>query len=241
MESSEKPTPRSIWSARVIGWITLLFGISSGFVVASINWFKMGKKAKAALHLGIGLFIACLNALFIQDHLRLSYYHSINEKSLRVIASLALTFIAIAYLYTTTRKDIEALQQTKEFIRPWNWFFAALIGLVSFVSFSVLDNTVFTYSIYSVQDHFYCDVLKPEMTISEVEATLDKVGTNLFRDAKDFTDINALSRTSDIKPAYFRIVIFFDTKNEKLEKALSHKFLGFDSNDKMIWRSVQCP
>jgi hypothetical protein len=59
-------------------------------------------------------------------------------------------------------------------------------------------------------------------------------------------DVDGLMNTDDLQfapsatPAYFRIVIF-NTEDEKIERALSWKRLGFDASDKLVWVSVPCP
>jgi hypothetical protein len=240
METSTNSESKALWSAQVIGWVTLFFGIASGFIVASMNWFRMGYKSKAYLHVAIALFIVCVDAFFLQDYLRLSHYLSTKEYFTRVLVTLLLTFSAIAYLHTATRKDIETFQQHGKLIPSWSWLFAFLLGFVCFISFRVLDNLAFTNRLSSFQNHFYCEVLKPGMTLKEVETTLDGVGTNLFVDGEGIINTDNLKFAPNATPAYFRIVMF-NTENEEIQRALSWKRLGFDSHDRLIWVNVQCP
>jgi hypothetical protein len=247
MQISINSESKTIWSARVIGWVTLFFGIESGFIVASVNWFRMGYKTKAFIHIAIAILIASVNTLFLQDYLRLSSHLSIKDYSIRLLISFGLIFLAIAYLHSTTRKDIELLQENGKSIKNWNWFFAVLIGLIFFISLDFLDKAFFAYRLYSLQNHVYCDVLQSGMTFKEVATALNGVGKNTLINADFLINTDDIKVKPEQEPAHFWTV-FFDTQDEKIQTALSGKGFGFDSSNKLIWVStfnpieiIQCP
>ncbi len=237
MQTSTNSNPKVLWSARVIGWITLFFGIESGFIVASINWFRMGYKAKAFIHVAIAILIACVNAFFLQDYIKASSYLSTSEYTVRLLIRFCLIFLAIAYLHTATRKDIHKLLESGMAIKNWNWFFAVLIGLVLFVSFDFLNKSVSAYQLYSLQNHVYCDTLQPGMTFNEVQNVLDKIGENTLIKADSNINPDEFKAAHEITPTYYWVV-FFETNDEKVQTALSGKGFGFDANNKLIWVST---
>jgi len=48
---SETTATKKFWSHKTIGLIAVILGIYSGLLVASINWYWMGRRQKAMLHL----------------------------------------------------------------------------------------------------------------------------------------------------------------------------------------------
>ena len=103
-EQSEK-RPVRVWSARVIGWTTLVAGFG-GLLVACVNWFRMGLRRKAVKHhlLGgaLGSGVAAATYLFNEKYPTPPQWLFIT----RVVVWLVLIFLAVAYLHKSTERDI---------------------------------------------------------------------------------------------------------------------------------------
>lgn len=232
---------KRLWSAHIIGWTTLFFGVVSGFVIAAINWARMGYKIKALIHFLIAIIIACLYAFILQDYLGISSSLSVPEFSIRLIIGLVLVFLAIAYLHTATRKDIENLRQHGENIEDWNWSLAAVFGIIFFMACNSLNNFGTAYRISSFQHHLSCEILKAGMTSQEVDNALNTIGPHKFMEMGAY-----FVPHTQTPPAYYRAIMFEDV--QMVQKYDLYIGLGYDANNKLIWVShaqpfqiIRCP
>ncbi|MCP4610083.1 MAG: hypothetical protein GY845_15350 [Planctomycetes bacterium] len=104
IEQCEKATLH-LWTPSVVGWTTILLGFG-GFLLAYVNWCRMGLRRKAVKRLVFGIILAIgatVANYFFNERFPLPpefLYYSI------IILKLVLLFIVVAYLYKVTERDI---------------------------------------------------------------------------------------------------------------------------------------
>jgi hypothetical protein len=135
------------WSHKVVGNVTLLamlalellglafgrlsissglaLGAFAGFVVAAINWFRMGRRWKGLIHLvispviylliPIGLPLLLTGIVYVLSAGSAEPATEISQgitstPTLSLILDFGIAFLVIAYLYTMTKRDIAHLQ-----------------------------------------------------------------------------------------------------------------------------------
>jgi hypothetical protein len=241
-------SPKKIWSPRIIGWITLLCGVATGLIVASINWARMGYRLKAALHGLLGVGAAFLYAYSLRNYIGLSSRETVGlslaEYALRLFLNFGLTFLVIAYLHLTTQKDIQHLQVVESHPEKANVFLAISIAVVTLIGSTLLTNFTASSQLAAFQNHVYCELLTLGMTASEVDNALLAVGPHRqlgFGTESPKTEVNDFD--------YFRAVSFADSAVEsKYDLGLG---LGYDKNNQLVWvskytgpdgfKTIDCP
>jgi len=200
------------WSHRVIGNVTLLamlmlivlgwlpqvsmsiqsalaLGAFAGFVVAAINWFRMGRRWKALFHLFISPVIYLIFLFGIPFLLGLiirllssGSAERAAELTQILVYSPGLTlyfiaaFLVIAYLYGMTKRDIAQLQ-TKGIVVKYADLMPpmGIAALSVIIMWGITTVTVQAY-IASKQNHIYCELLQPGMVEDEVTTALKEIG-----------------------------------------------------------------
>jgi hypothetical protein len=268
------------WSHRVIGNVTLLamltlivlgwfprvsisiqsalaLGAFAGFVVAAINWFRMGRRWKGLFHLLIspaiyliflfgipylwGLIIRLLSGGSPEraaDLIQVVLYSP--GLTLYFIAA----FIVIAYLYSMTKRDTARLQgegvsvQYADFLPPMG---IAALSVIILWGVSVVAGQAYRAS---VQNHIYCELLHPEMTQEEVTTALKEIGPLYQR-----TTGGLPSQYQRKDGGEYRF-IFWRESDVELRYRL-WLWVGYDKNGKLDWVGrdslsdglvpIQCP
>jgi len=248
MQNSFTPTaPKKIWSARLIGWLTLIFGPASGFIVAGTNWAFMGHKQKAILHGLIGVGVAFLYPLILREYIGLSRRDTVglsfNEHVFRIILNFGSVFLIIAYIYLTTEKDTQRLQESGIPSEKANLFLAVMIAILASLGSVFLNALIINAQQASFQNHVYCELLKPGMTYAEVDNALAEIGPHLQAHLETI-----FPKTESVDYESFRVVRFEGAIETKYNLSLG---LGYDENDRLLWVAkfglpsgfeiVQCP
>ncbi len=107
-----------LWTPRLISVLTFLFGFPCGFVLAAINWHRMGLRIKARVHLLLGAFamlIAILISVLLPQIPRFVWFG--------VNAAIAW------YLANQLKTDIANLESAGTTVRADNWLIGTLISL----------------------------------------------------------------------------------------------------------------
>lgn len=221
-------TPKlTTWSPRTIGWLTLIFGIPAGFILAAINWFRLKKYQKGVLHLLFGLlttpFVSLIN------------YFNENQPIFGIILYCLVTFLVIAYLYRQTQKDIEQLENSEFVLEKANWISALGIAIliVLFVYFPVtyFFNVIEEKNQVARQEYLGCELAQVGMSKEEVNTIIStEIGT--FGQA-DFSEIADMT-SGDVET--FRVGLFEDPEIEKQYPWLG---LGYDEEDQLILITIR--
>ena len=244
MENNIDTKTISAWSPRAIGWLTLFFGYPNGLILASINWLRMRLYLKAVVHFSLGLASYILLG-YLYDYFAFDLdIPSIRKSMLFTVIYFSFTFLIIAYLHVQTKKDCKRIEDSSA-------TFIKASGLSAFViTFGI---SIFT-SIFSLaftspnnadfQNHVYCEILQPGMSIVEVEDVLTKevgpfIHATLGNDVPDETPENVDS----FRIAHFENSVIEDKYNLWLG-------LGYDQDSQLVWISrltnngyvqVNCP
>jgi hypothetical protein len=274
---------RKVWSHKVVGNVTLLImiilvvlgwppfnlslsmssalalGAFAGFVVAAINWFRLGRRWKALFHLLISpliylVFLACIPLLLAEILLALSGGSTerateLSQGNFASILAVALyfgaAFLVIAYLYSMTKHDIAHLQ-AKGITVKYADFYAAFLPPMGIAALSVIFMwVILTVAgqayIASKQNHVYCELLQPGMTEEEVSRMLDEIGPHAQARGDGFFPLPK-------GVSYYRNIYWRDGDIEWNY----HLWLwvGYDKDGKLVWKgrstlpgmtAIECP
>ena len=110
------PLPtKKLWTPNAVSAFTFLLGFPSGITLASINWFRMGKKKKAFAHILGGVFgIAIL--FLLPDNL---------SRAFALLVNLGF----LAYLRHRMTRDFEQFEGYD--IQNAHWFSGVLFSLMT--------------------------------------------------------------------------------------------------------------
>jgi len=103
----EPEAPLKLWSGWQVGWIAFLLGFPGGLALAARNWFRMGRRYWAALHLvagGVGLALFML----LPDSA---------GRGLAALLNIGLPF----YLHRQTESDIASLEAAGRSVKTAGW------------------------------------------------------------------------------------------------------------------------
>ena len=97
-----------LWLPTTIGWLTLVLSLvigaiafACGFVLAAINWYRLGQRRKATLHFVLGPILAVALSV-VASLYRFDAAH--------LVAYLIIAFFVVAYLHKATERSISRLQ-----------------------------------------------------------------------------------------------------------------------------------
>jgi hypothetical protein len=138
--STPASPPVKLWSPSAIGWITFFLGFPAGVVLASINWFRMGMRDKAIMHLvggGLGTF------LFI--------FIIISSSGSSSGLSLLVNLGIIYYLAEQMKADIQLYRATGIPVQDADGLGGCLIGVATLLVFiGVIVMIVFVLAVLGV-------------------------------------------------------------------------------------------
>ncbi len=263
---SEQPQHvRKVWSYKVIGNVTLLamlalivlgfppfnlgasislafaLGAFAGFIVAAINWFRMGRRWKGLFHLlispaiylifpfGIPLLLGVIIRLLSGGSTERAVEIGQGISSELVLALyFVAAFLVIAYLYSMTKRDIAHLQAQGIVVKYG--IFLPPMGIAAFSILLMWGITAAAGLAYIAfkQNHVYCELTHPGMTQEEVTTALNEIGP-LYQFQVD-----------DWGPRYKREnggeyrMIYWKESNVELRYDL-RLWVGYDKNGKLDW------
>jgi hypothetical protein len=235
---------------------SVVIGSFAGFCVAAWNWFRMGRRRKALIHVLIGLvvyFLIQVGYILLALLLRQLFPPSppveyeipeIYPPGTRLLSApepnaliplILLAYCAgvgvlvLLYLYQATARDVpktEPLDDKSELKR-----LSTLLAVAAISSVTIFFAGVFALQVRTaqLQNHVYCELLQSGMTIPEVESALNEVGPHRQMWFQD-TPYPSLSE----KASYYRVVYWRNWRIE-LNYNLS-LLLGYDTNDQLVWR-----
>ncbi len=183
-------------------------GSFAGFCVAAWNWLRMGRRRKALAHLiaAFGVYIlmiivsALIGIFLVQLFVRsvptqvetpaigdlippTSGVVNVLQNSAvpavgMVVFSLIAGALVVAYLYLATAHDVRQYEAAGDSVELYN--FLPLLGIAAISAAFISGSTTFVAQIpiAQFQNHVYCEVLQPGMSLYEVSQTLNKLGTN---------------------------------------------------------------
>jgi len=225
--SKETDVTRSAWSHWTIGWLTLLFGIPNGLILASINWFRLGLSYKAILHLTLGILSLLLFIIF-GTHIEWLSDHKTIQIIIFFALYLFLTFLVSVYLDRQTKKDIENLPESGGVYKKAHWGSALVILLFLILFSGILRTTLIEYRLATYQNHIYCEVLQPGLTQDEVK-------TALAMEAGSF-EHGEIQEIPESVPTEVKS-LFMVTNPDKDQLARLWLGLGYNAEGKLIWIS----
>ncbi|MCC6178957.1 MAG: hypothetical protein IT305_26920 [Chloroflexi bacterium] len=114
---AERP---EIWSPRVLAIVTLLLGFTAGGVLAAIDWWRLGARARAVEHLALLVLAASLYSVAIL----------LFPGVIGVALGYGVTVLAAIYLYVRMHADLHHAAEAGQTITPASWLAAGLAGAV---------------------------------------------------------------------------------------------------------------
>jgi hypothetical protein len=218
----------------------LALGAFAGFVVAAINWFRLGRRWKGLVHLlispaiylmipvGIPLVLTTIITLLSGGSAEraVEIGRSINS-ALILALYFGAAFLIIAYLYSMTKRDIAQLQtkgvtvEYADFLPPMG---IAALGVMLMWGVATVAGQAY---VASVQNHVYCELLKPGMSEEEVSQAMNEVGPHLEARLDGYFPLPE-------GVAYYRNIRWRDHRFE-LNYDLS-LWVGYDANGELVWR-----
>ncbi|HSD83122.1 MAG TPA: hypothetical protein VLG46_04660, partial [Anaerolineae bacterium] len=219
---------------------SLALGAFAGFVVAAINWFRLGLPRKGLLHLlispvifliiplGIPLLLTFVVVLFSGGSVDRGLELSETLGSMLVLPlEIAVAALVIVYLNRMTKRDVERLQARG--ITVWYASFLPPLGIaaVSMIGMFVAITVAGQIAVASRQNHIYCELLQPGMTEQEVSQALNEIGAHTQLKVDDLFPLpDGVS--------YYR-TIFWDGVLDPKRYPLG-LFVGYDTASKLVWK-----
>jgi hypothetical protein len=247
-----------LFNVRLTMSSALALGAFAGFIIAAINWFRMGRRWKGLFHLlispavylsitvGIPLLLIAIASVNNGESANLA-----TELNLGIYSTLAIafyfgaTFLIIAYLYSMTKRDI-AQMQAKGITVEYADFYADFLPPMGIAALSVIIMWGITTvagqaHVASIQNHVYCELLQPGMTEEEVSRALNEIGPH------------SQARFDDYFPmpegvSYYRAIYWHDRDVER--KYDLWLWVGYDKDGKLVWKgrstlpgitAIECP
>jgi hypothetical protein len=135
MEETPPPPPARVvrvWTPLAVGVYALFLGYPSGLALATHNWFTLGRRREASIHLA-GAFVLTVVLLCLILFL---------PRRAGRLLSLAVTIVGFSYLKARQRSDLEELQFAEPgvVIQYRRWYAGCgwvLVGLSVFLMMAV--------------------------------------------------------------------------------------------------------
>jgi hypothetical protein len=236
---------------------SVTLGSFTGFCMAAWNWFRLGKRRKAFAHLLLGLGVYILFpigygllaglllrafptarptgleraiASFIQPDIGWISTSTNALFFLLIVYSLIVVLAVLFYLYRATVRDVPKDDPADDNYEIDLRRFLPLLGIAALSSVAITIASIFTTQIRTaqLQNHVYCELLRPDMTIPEVEQALNEIGPHRQMWFQD-TPYPSLFE----KASYYRVVDW-DSYSLDAIHDLS-LWLGYDANDRLVW------
>ncbi len=233
MDNETITTTKKVWSHKTIGLITIILGIYNGLLVASINWYWMGRRQKALLHLAAIPILFFIYIIFLKQYIGLTSRDTIalstTGYSLRVVVNLILVFVTAVYLYKSTEKNIE---QLGEAISTVDIRWSALVLVIAFlllIGINLLNTLIEQAQLRSFQNHVYCELLAPGMTYKDVNSALEEI--DQYTQVSLGEGVIPENAPSDVD--YYRVIWW-----NALDIEQKHDLrigLGYNNNDQLTW------
>ncbi len=183
-------------------------GSFAGFCVAAWNWLRMGRRRKALAHLiaAFGVYIlmlivSALIGIFLAQLFVRSVPTQVATPAIgdlipptsgvvnvlqngavpavgMVVFSLIAGALVVAYLYLATARDVRQYEAAGDSVELYNFLPLLGIAAISATFISGGTNFVAQIPVAQFQNHIYCEVLQPGMSLYEVSQALDKIGPN---------------------------------------------------------------
>jgi hypothetical protein len=232
----------------------LALGAFAGFVVAAINWFRLGRRWKGLFHLlispavylilpvGIPLVLTAIITLLSGGSAERAVEIGRNINSALILALyFGAAFLVIAYLYGMTKRDIAQMQakgitvEYADFLPPMG---IAALSVVIMWGISTVAGQAY---IASVQNHVYCELLQPGMTEEEVSRAMNEIGPHIQARLDGYFPLPE-------GVTYYRNIRWRDSRHE-----LTYFFslwVGYDAAGKLVWKgrewldgadTIRCP
>jgi hypothetical protein len=199
-----------------------------GIVLATINWFRLGLKHKAAWHLGLGLAFSFVYKYFLYRDLDA-------QPAVRLLIDLCLSLVIAIYLDKQLETDYQRYQKQGASIERANWLIAVGVALLAGAVVTIVSGFFAYRSITaqwaSLHNHVYCELLTPGMTVPEVNAALSTLST------AGQTDWHKIPETASNQVKRFRTVVWDDFDLEWNNRL--HVGLGYDIGDRLVWKSIR--
>jgi hypothetical protein len=232
----------------------LALGTFAGFVVAAINWFRLGRRWKGLFHLLIspaiyliflfgipfllGLIIRLLSGGSAERAVEIG--RSINS-ALILALYFGAAFLVIAYLYSMTKRDIARLQATGVTVQYADFLPPMGIAALSVMLMWGVTTVAGQAYVASVQNHVYCELLQPGMTEEEVSRAMNEIGPHIQARLDGYFPLPE-------GVTFYRNIRWRDSRHE-----LTYFFslwVGYDAAGKLVWKgrewldgadTIQCP
>jgi hypothetical protein len=269
---------KKVWSHTVIGNVTLLamlapvvlgflfnvgpstsealaLGAFAGFVLAAINWFRLGRRWKGLFHLlispviyliipvGVPLLLAGIVYVLSAGSAERATEISQGITSVLVFALyFGVAFLVIAYLYTMTKRDIAQLQAKGIPVEYADFLLPMGIAVLSVMLMWEITTVAGQAYVASKQNHVYCELLQPGMTEEEVSRALMEIGAHYQASGAYKT------RLPERGVANLRTIHWKDSDIDwNYDLWL---WIGYDEQDKLVWiardtqdglKTIECP
>lgn len=219
---------------------SLALGAFAGFVVAAVNWFRLGRLRKGLLHLlispaiflifplGIPLLLAFVVALLSGGSVDHGRELSETVGSMFVIPfEIAIAALVVVYLSRATKRDVERLQTSG--VTVWYASFLSPLGIaaLSMIGMFAVLTVAGQVSVASRQNHIYCELLQPGMTEQEVGQALNEIG------AHTQLKVDGIFPLPD-GVSYYRAIFWNEPLNPMRYPV--GLFVGYDMAGKLVWK-----
>jgi hypothetical protein len=243
---------------------SVALGSFAGFCVAAWNWFRMGRRRKALVHVQLGVVVYLLFQvgyvliavllilafpsarpegfeLYIPrfDPLGISMFSTSTNALLPILLTAYCLIVVVSvlfYLYRATAHDVPNTEPLDNNFEIDLKRLLSLLAVAAISSVAITIASIFALQIRTaqLQNHVYCELLQPGMTRKEVNAALDKVGSHLQGWPEDLA-YPALS-----KQATSYDVVLWD--NSRLYRDYNlDLWLGYDVEGKLVWKGREGP
>jgi hypothetical protein len=233
-------------------------GSFAGFCIAAWNWFRMGRRRKALVHvlLGLGVYLlfqvgfVLLTVLLVQvfppsqpveteinipgvtlpGARMLSSPQTSSMIPLLLIAyCLIVGVLVLLYLYRATAHDVTPTEPLDDNSELKR--FLPLLAVAGISAATVVATNILISQIHitQMQNHVYCELLHPGMTFEEAEGALNEIGPHR---QVWFQDVPYPTLSEQ---ASFYRAVYWDNYRLDRDYDLS-LWLGYDENDQLVWR-----
>ena len=167
-----------------------------------------------------------------------------------VVFSLIAGALVVAYLYLATAHDVRQYEAAGDSVELYNFLPLLGIAAISAAFISSSTNFVAQIPVAQFQNHIYCEVLQPGMSLYEVSQALNKLGTNYRFDVEKGRfqpNVKGVSYSQDVMWKDIRFDVRYDlslrlgfTSESKLA-SVERYWLDFDKDPDEGSDVVSCP